>query len=105
MKQLLFFIFFVFVVTNTFSQTYTPAPENIANRKLFQDNKFGMFIHWGASSVLGQGEWVMQQKNIRVNEYSRLINIFNPQNFNAAKWGHKQSVIFQALSFSSMRFP
>ncbi len=86
MKQLLFFIFFVFVVTNTFSQTYTPAPENIANRKLFQDNKFGMFIHWGASSVLGQGEWVMQQKNIRVNEYSRLINIFNPQNFNAAKW-------------------
>ena len=46
----------------------------------------GMFIHWGASSVLGAGEWVMNNRNIGVKEYSRLINIFNPQNFDAKKW-------------------
>lgn len=68
------------------AQTYTPTKENLESRREFQDMKFGMFIHWGASSVLGDGEWVMNKKNIGVKEYSRLINIFNPQNFDAKKW-------------------
>ncbi len=33
------------------------------------------------SSVLGHGEWVMNQRNIQVPEYRRLINIFNPISF------------------------
>ena len=57
-------------MTNVFfakaQSEYTPTPENLAARKEFQDNKFGMFIHWGASSVLGHGEWVMNQRNIKV---------------------------------------
>jgi alpha-L-fucosidase len=65
---------------------YTPAPANLAARESFQDDKFGMFIHWGASSVLGHGEWVMNNRNIKVNDYNRLIHIFNPQNFDAARW-------------------
>ncbi|HSC55350.1 MAG TPA: alpha-L-fucosidase [Phnomibacter sp.] len=68
------------------AQTYTPAPANLAARKEFQDDKFGMFIHWGASSVLGNGEWVMTNRNIKVQDYNRLINFFNPQDFDAAKW-------------------
>lgn len=68
------------------AQSYTPTAENLASRKEFQDMKLGMFIHWGASSVLGNGEWVMNNRNIGVNEYGRLINIFNPQNFDAKKW-------------------
>lgn len=74
------------IVVTALAQTYTPTAENLSARKEFQDNKFGMFIHWGASSVLGHGEWVMNNRNISVNEYSRLINIFNPQNFDAKKW-------------------
>jgi alpha-L-fucosidase len=65
---------------------YTPTPSNLAARESFQNDKFGMFIHWGASSVLGHGEWVMNNRNIKVNDYNRLIHIFNPQNFDAAKW-------------------
>jgi alpha-L-fucosidase len=65
---------------------YTPSPGNLEARKEFQDMKFGMFIHWGASSVLGAGEWVMNNRSITVKEYSRLLNIFNPQQFDAAKW-------------------
>lgn len=68
------------------AQTYTPSATNLAAREEFQNDKFGMFIHWGASSVLGSGEWVMNNRNIHVKEYQRLINIFNPQNFDAAKW-------------------
>jgi len=63
-----------------------PATENLAKRKEFQDMKLGMFIHWGASSVLGNGEWVMNNRNIGVMEYGRLINVFNPQSFDAKKW-------------------
>src|SRR5690349_6202554 len=72
--------------SNSFSQSYTPSAANLEARKLFQDMKFGMFIHWGASSVLGDAEWVMNNRNIQVPEYTRLIHIFNPQDFDAKKW-------------------
>ena len=74
------------IASSAIAQTYTPSATNLAAREEFQNDKFGMFIHWGASSVLGSGEWVMNNRNIHVKEYQRLINIFNPQNFDAAKW-------------------
>ena len=36
--------------------SYQPSPENLQVRREFQDMKFGMFIHWGVYSVLGDGE-------------------------------------------------
>ena len=65
---------------------YTPSAEMLKVRQQFQDMKYGMFIHWGASSVLGDGEWVMNNRNIKVKDYSRLINFFNPVHFDAKKW-------------------
>ncbi len=67
-------------------QNYKPSPENIKAREWFSDARFGMFIHWGASSVLGDGEWVMNNRNIKVDEYKRLMDIFNPQQFDAKAW-------------------
>ena len=86
MKKYLLSIILCSSALTFFGQTYIPGAENIANRKIFQDNKFGMFIHWGASSVLGHGEWVMNNRNIKVNDYSKLLHFFNPQNFDAKKW-------------------
>jgi alpha-L-fucosidase len=86
MRLLLIYFLFLPLFTLVNAQDYSPTPENLASRKTFQDDKFGMFIHWGASSVLGNGEWVMNNRNITVPEYSRLLQIFNPQNFDAAKW-------------------
>ncbi|MDP1763628.1 MAG: alpha-L-fucosidase [Sediminibacterium sp.] len=68
------------------AQTYLPTSENLAARQHFQDMKFGMFIHWGASSVLGNGEWVMNNRNIRVQDYTNLRRVFNPIDFDAKKW-------------------
>lgn len=68
------------------AQTYQPSPENIAARQQFQDNKFGMFIHWGLSSTLGAGEWVMNNKGISKKNYTRLLQVFDPVHFDAAKW-------------------
>jgi alpha-L-fucosidase len=86
MNKILQLLVYIFYFSSVYSQSYTPVKENIEARKEFQDRKFGMFIHWGASSVLGSGEWVMNNRNIRVNEYTRLLDIFNPQQFNAAEW-------------------
>jgi len=69
------------------SQTqYQPSVENLSARKWFDSARFGMFIHWGAFSVPGDGEWVMNNRNITVAEYSRLQTIFNPVRFDAKKW-------------------
>jgi alpha-L-fucosidase len=65
---------------------YQPSPENLAARQWFQNAKFGMFIHWGVYSVLGSGEWVMEQRPLTVEQYAKLPAQFNPQKFDAAKW-------------------
>ena len=61
-------------------------PERAAARAWFQDAKFGMFIHWGVYSLLGQGEWVMQNRSIPVHKYEWLASTFNPAKFNAHDW-------------------
>lgn len=66
--------------------SYTPSAGNLAERQKFQDMKFGMFIHWGIYSELGAGEWVMHDRNIPYNNYKRLADFFNPQQFNAHEW-------------------
>jgi alpha-L-fucosidase len=45
----------------------------------FQDMKFGLFIHWGIYSILGDGEWVMHEKKIPYDSYKKLAGFFNPQ--------------------------
>ena len=84
--KIFLFTFFCFWAVLSTAQTYTPTPSNVAARAAFQDRKFGMFIHWGASSVLGDGEWVMNNKNINKDDYKKLLKVFNPVDFDAAKW-------------------
>jgi alpha-L-fucosidase len=85
MKNILFIISFSFAISLN-AQTYNPSKEIIQARTEFQDQKFGMFIHWGASSVLGNGEWVMENQAINKDDYKKLLKVFNPIDFDAAKW-------------------
>ncbi|MBK5271812.1 MAG: alpha-L-fucosidase [Bacteroidia bacterium] len=71
---------------NIISQTYTPTPENLKAREWFSNARYGLFIHWGPFSIPGSGEWVMNQRNITVKNYTRLMHFFNPIGFNAAQW-------------------
>jgi len=87
MKRLFHLLIIVLLSIPAFSQTnYNPSPENLQARKWFDSARFGMFIHWGAFSVPGDGEWVMNNRNIHVDEYKRLLNIFDPFDFDAHKW-------------------
>lgn len=87
MKRILATTCFVCIAMLSIAQTsYQPTPENLKNREDFQDRKFGMFIHWGIYSLLADGEWVMFQKKIPYNKYSRIANAFYPHDFNALDW-------------------
>jgi len=68
------------------AQNYQPSPENLEARAWFQDARFGLFVHWGVYSILGDGEWVMNNQNISVEEYEKLPSFFNPIDFDAKEW-------------------
>ncbi len=65
---------------------YTPTEEVLQAREQFRDKGFGIFIHWGIYSMLGSGEWVLNDPNIYNEEYSKLARGFYPSAFNAAEW-------------------
>jgi len=52
----------------------------------FRNAGFGMFIHWGVYSVLGDGEWVMENHKMPIAEYEKIPPQFNPTKFDAAAW-------------------
>jgi alpha-L-fucosidase len=86
MKNLLICLFTIMTVANSQAQTYSPTTSNVVARSQFQDDKFGLFIHWGVFSILGDGEWVMNNENIPVKDYTKLMDFFNPAEFNAHDW-------------------
>lgn len=68
------------------SAQYQPSAEITKAQAEFRDNKFGIFLHWGIYSMLGDGEWVMNNKNINYREYTHLADGFFPSKFNADEW-------------------
>src|SRR3981189_2229732 len=76
-----------FAASAAFGQTtYQPTPENLKARQEFQDAKFGMFIHWGVYSVLGDGEWVMETRPVNGGDYAKRPGFLNPTKFEPAAW-------------------
>jgi len=71
-------------------------------RDRFNQNKYGMFIHWGLYSTFGGvyngktmedggtgprvAEWIMRRKEISRAEYETYAKDFNPEKFNADEW-------------------
>jgi alpha-L-fucosidase len=65
---------------------YVPSAANLKAREWFREARFGLFVHWGVYSVLGKGEWVMNNDKMTIAEYQKLARRFNPAQFNAAEW-------------------
>lgn len=86
MNRLLLLLCLSFLQLAVNAQEYKPTSENLAHRSQFQDMKFGMFIHWGPFSIPGSGEWVMNNRNITVENYTRLMDFFNPIDFDPHAW-------------------
>src|ERR1700753_3580462 len=88
MKKLVTLLAFLFAAILNYAQEtpYQPPAANLAARKVFSNDKYGLFIHWGPFSVPGDGEWVMNNRKITVKNYTRLEHFFNPIDFNAQQW-------------------
>ena len=85
LRQLASLLFAAALAAPAPAQDVVPA-ERLAAREWYRDAKFGLFIHWGVYSLLGNGEWVMQNRGIRVPEYEWLASTFNPARFDAEEW-------------------
>ena len=70
----------------TAQQNYQPTEANLKARSEFQDNKFGIFLHWGLYAMLATGEWTMTNHNLNYKEYAKLAGGFYPSKFDADKW-------------------
>jgi len=87
MKKIILFVCVAFLNLQSFAQqNYQPTAENLQARHWFENAKFGLFIHWGVYSILGDGEWVMQTQNIPIKDYEKLPSFFNPIEYNAEEW-------------------
>ncbi len=91
MKKNILRILLAILITGTWgtrpaSATPPPAAQHSPQQEWFRDAGFGMFIHWGVYSVLGDGEWVMENRGLPVSEYEKLPREFNPTEFDAAAW-------------------
>ncbi|MDD9268243.1 alpha-L-fucosidase [Paenibacillus sp. GCM10023248] len=56
------------------------------DRAWWHDAKLGMFVHWGAYSILGRGEWVMHHEQIPEETYREIAMSLHPQSFDANNW-------------------
>jgi len=67
-----------------YAELYSTNPRQ-ANLEWFKDAKFGLFMHYGVSSILEDGEWVQLKHDppIPVADYDTLRNIFTAKNFDA----------------------
>ena len=75
---------------------YETEEEYQARMQWWKDAKYGMFIHWGLYSILGGeyngevtpkiAEWIQNTLKIPLSEYKKLMDQFNPTEFNADEW-------------------
>ena len=52
----------------------------------WREAKFGMFIHFGLYSVIGQQEWVLESEGVPIPQYEILAKHFNPRPGAAREW-------------------
>ncbi len=66
-------------------ETKDLVPKPLPRIKRFEDLGFGMFIHWGLYSQMGQGEWIQLIGKVPKDEYMELAKTFTAERFDADK--------------------
>lgn len=57
--------------------------DRIARAEWFRGLKFGLFLHYGLYSLMGEGEWVQLRKPVPLGEYEKLKDQFTADQFDA----------------------
>lgn len=59
----------------------------MSQQNWFDEARYGMFIHWGAYSVAGRGEWVRNREMIPQEEYvQKYASQFRAENYDPRQW-------------------
>ena len=51
-----------------------------------QENKLGMFIHWGAYSLYGEHEQILARRDLDFSEYESRVMTFDPKRYDPEEW-------------------
>lgn len=54
--------------------------------KQFQNDRFGLFIHWGLYAIPARGEWVRSNEEMKEEDYIPYFQDFHPDQFNPTQW-------------------
>jgi alpha-L-fucosidase len=68
------------------SATSSQAASRAQRMAWWHEAKFGMFIHWGLYSIIGQHEWAKEVEGIPIAQYELLAKHFNPKPNAAREW-------------------
>ncbi len=60
--------------------------KNQETMKLWQRNRFGMFIHWGIYALPARHEWVKSREQISDADYQKYFDHFYPDLYDPAEW-------------------
>jgi alpha-L-fucosidase len=91
-------VLLIFIASGIFSYAQETTP-TVHDKKMewWREARFGMFIHWGPSSILGGvyhghrqqrggSEWIMNRCKIPVAEYQQIATTFNPVKYDPDAW-------------------
>ena len=56
------------------------------NIQKFQNDRFGLFLHWGLYSIPARGEWVRSNEEMREEDYLPYYEDFQPDKFDPKQW-------------------
>ncbi|MGA2585501.1 MAG: alpha-L-fucosidase [Candidatus Aminicenantales bacterium] len=95
MKGVFFAVVIIGVLSSAslFAQLETQAQHD-ARLQWWREARFGLFIHWGLYAVpagewngkTNYGEWIRNNAQIPLEEYEKLVQMFDPKEFNADEW-------------------
>ncbi|HEV8283140.1 MAG TPA: alpha-L-fucosidase [Chitinophagaceae bacterium] len=90
MKKKFCLCLFIYIisVSKLFSQTVIDSSLLLAKQDIqwWRNSKFGLFIHFGLYSILGEGEWAMFNKQMDISEYGKLKDSFTVSRFSGKNW-------------------
>ena len=88
MRKLFVILSLAIITHNSFAQVVVDSSLLLSQKDLqwWKDAKFGLFIHFGLYSVLGQGEWAMFNNRMDTSEYGKLKDSFTVSKFSGKNW-------------------
>lgn len=88
MRKFILVIFLATTVYTSFSQHVVDSSLLLPQKDMqwWHNSKFGLFIHFGLYSILGEGEWAMFSKQMDTSEYGKLKDSFAVAKFSGKGW-------------------